>query len=85
MTQAIEETLANRPASFSWQTLLNPGGKAAAGTSEAVSVNPELDFSSLRPGEKAVASIRNTARDLGLSGEGIRLRITGQVRSMTTS
>ena len=78
MTQAIEETLANRPASFSWQTLLNPGGQAPP-AQQAVSVNPELDFSLLRPGEKAVASIRNTARDLGLSGEGIRLRITGQV------
>ena len=76
MTQTIEETLDNEPAYFSWQTLLN---SPPPPRQQIVSVNPRLDFSSLQPGGEAVASIRKTARDLGLAGEGTRLRITGQV------
>ena len=78
MTQTIEETLGNERPSFSWQTQLHSGEQPPP-KQLMVSVNPRLDFSSLLPGEKAVASIRKTARDLGLEGEGIRLRITGQV------
>ncbi len=76
MTQTIEETLDNKPAYFSWQTVLN---SPPPPRQQIVSVNPRLDFSSLQPGGEAVASIRKTARDLGLAGEGTRLRITGQV------
>jgi hopanoid biosynthesis associated RND transporter like protein HpnN len=78
MTQTIEDTLENKPAAFSWQTLLNSGVQPPP-KQQIVSVNPKLDFSSLRPGDKAVASVRETAGDLGFAGEGIQLRITGQV------
>jgi uncharacterized protein len=78
IAQATQHVLKGQPAYFSWRKLLN-AGPAAPGLHQFVSILPVLDFSALEPGAKATAAIRETAADLNLPKQGIRVRLTGPV------
>ena len=62
---------------MSWQNLML--GESVADTSRIIfTVQPQLDFSSILPGEAAITSIRSTVKSMGFTDEsGIRVRLTG--------
>jgi len=77
---AVEDVLAGRPSSFSWQALMNAQANAPDQTRRLIKIRPVLDFSALEPGGRGAAAIRAAARDLDLATEyQARVRLTGPV------
>src|ERR1700726_3380818 len=78
--QTLSDVLAGRPATFSWQALLQghpPPGKQLR---HFVEVQPVLDFSALQPGHKAEEGLRRVAADLHLQDNfSATVDLTGQV------
>ncbi len=78
--ETVENALAGRPASFSWQGLMDERAGEAAPARRLIKVRPVLDFSALEPGGHATSIIRSAARDLNVSTEyQARVRLTGPV------
>lgn len=84
-SDAFETTLAGRPSRVDWEKLL-AGGQEAAPVGpppekrRIVMISPVLDFSALQPGGEAIAIVRRTAAELGISKEnGYNFRLTGEV------
>jgi len=76
----IEEALAGRPASFSWQAMLNGQQPEPADLRRLIEVHPVLDFSALQPGQASSNVIRQTATELQLEKKyQARVRLTGSV------
>ncbi|QGM96543.1 MMPL family transporter [Methylocystis parvus] len=85
-SQTFEATLAGRSAELDWEKLLSGGKGDAAPTGppldkrRIVMVTPVIDFSELQPGADAMAFIRKTAAELGITKDkGFTLRLTGEV------
>jgi hypothetical protein len=84
-SRAFEETLAGRQTQVDWEKLLS-GGKADAGPAappldkrRIVLITPALDFTALQPAADAIALVRKTAAELGVTKEnGFVLRLTGE-------
>lgn len=77
---SLDETLANKPAVFSWQRLFAKPGATAAPLRRLILVQPKLDYGSLEPGNVAVAAIAGHAAALALDAEhGVTVRATGEV------
>jgi len=80
LSGTVEDGLAGRRASFSWQALMTGEPAAQSELRRFIEVQPELDFNALQPGKAASTAIRQAAKDLNLAGElGARVRLTGQV------
>ncbi|MGE3147292.1 MAG: MMPL family transporter [Pseudorhodoplanes sp.] len=80
VSDSLDDVLAGRPASFSWQVLLS--GKAAEPSDKRQILNvwAVLDFSELEPGRKPSEAIRQAAADLKLASDyQARVRLTGPV------
>ncbi len=78
--RTVEDALAGRPASFSWQGLMDGRAGEAAPARRLIKVRPVLDFSALEPGGHATRVIRGAARDLNLAADyQARVRLTGPV------
>jgi uncharacterized protein len=78
-SDTLEDVLAGRPATFSWQVLAR-GEVKPRDLLRYVEVDPKLDFSSLVPGLGATSAIHQTAADLNLAGDyRARVRLTGRV------
>jgi uncharacterized protein len=77
----IESLLAGRPASFSWNELLNGGKQATPGDlRKFIQATPVLDFNALEPGKHATDAIRAAAASLDLASRyQARVRLTGPV------
>jgi uncharacterized protein len=76
----IEGVLAGRPASFSWQAMLNGQDPGPADLRRLIEVRPVLDFSALQPGQASSNAIRQAASDLQLDKKyQARVRLTGSV------
>jgi uncharacterized protein len=76
----IEAALAGRPASFSWQSMLNGQDPSPSDLRRLVEVRPVLDFSALQPGRASSEAIRNAASELQLDKKyQARVRLTGSV------
>ena len=77
VARAINGSLDGDQTSMSWQRLMV--GDALAGDARVIfTVQPEIDFGSIRPGHAAISAIRETATALGLTeGSGVRVRLTG--------
>jgi len=76
----IEGVLAGRPASFSWQAMLNGQDPGPADLRRLIEVRPVLDFSALQPGQVSSNAIRRAASDLQLDKKyQARVRLTGSV------
>ncbi|MGB6351628.1 MAG: MMPL family transporter, partial [Pseudolabrys sp.] len=76
----VEDALAGRPASFSWQAMLNGQQPGTNDTRRLIEVRPVLNFAALQPGEAASQAIRQAASDLQLAQKyQARVRLTGSV------
>ncbi len=78
-SSAIENSLADRPAWFSWRELLSGQPAAQQDTRQFVEIYPVLDFNSLKPGENATDAVRETAANLKLADSDVKVRLTGTV------
>jgi hypothetical protein len=75
-----EAILASRPATFSWQVLVNGKPAEPRDLMRFIEVRPRLDFGALEPGRAATDAIRQTAANLGLAADySARVRLTGLV------
>ena len=76
----FEKAVAEKPAFFSWRTLVTGDSPDLRDTRRVILVQPEMDFSQLQPGQRASDAIRATARSLDLDpAHGVTVRLTGQV------
>jgi hopanoid biosynthesis associated RND transporter like protein HpnN len=77
---ALEGTIAGRPASFSWRELVNRKPPTESELRRIIEIMPILDYSALEPGQAATGAIRQAAADLKLDSEyGARVRLTGPI------
>ena len=77
---ALEDVLAGRPASFSWQGLMRGQEPEPGDLRRFIEIRPVLDYGSLEPGHRATAAIRQAAADLKLATDyQARVRLTGLV------
>ena len=76
---AIENSINDRPAWFSWREALSGQASTRRETRQFLEIEPILDYNSLQPGQDATDAIRKTASDLGLSERGVTVRLTGTV------
>ena len=76
----IEDALAGKPASFSWQALLSGQQPSPSDIRRLIETRPVLDFSALQPGLASSTAVRKTASDLQLAEKyQARVRLTGSV------
>jgi hopanoid biosynthesis associated RND transporter like protein HpnN len=76
----LENVLAGRPASFSWQAMVSGQEPASSDLRRLIEVRPVLDFSALQPGAASSSAIRQAATDLQLAQKYQALvRLTGSV------
>jgi hopanoid biosynthesis associated RND transporter like protein HpnN len=76
----LSDILSGKPATFSWQELLQGHALPAKQLRHFVEVEPALDFSALQPGREATEGIHRAAADLNLKGKlGATVDLTGQV------
>jgi len=74
---AIGDVFAGRAPGVSWRELMM-GDDARDGRRRFVLAMPVLDFTSLKPGDRAMQAIRAAAAEHGLTPEnGVRVRLTG--------
>src|SRR6266404_4021554 len=78
--QTLSDVLSGKPATFSWQELLQGHPLPAKQLRHFIQVQPVLDFAELQPGRRAEEEIRRTATDLDLPNKfGAAIGLTGQV------
>jgi uncharacterized protein len=78
--KTLSDVLAGKPATFSWQTLVQGAPPQAAQLRHFIEVQPVLDYSALQPGRKATDGIRQAAADLKLGEKfGASVQLTGTV------
>jgi hopanoid biosynthesis associated RND transporter like protein HpnN len=78
--QTLSDVLSGKPASFSWQELLQGHPLPANQLRHFVETEPKLDFAELQPGRKAEDGIHRAAADLDLQSKfGATVDLTGQV------
>ena len=81
LDDALTKVEQGRPAFFSWQALFaSQGSGQSPPTRRLILAQPVLDFGALKPGEKAVDAIVDTAAALNLDkAHGVDIRVTGEV------
>jgi hopanoid biosynthesis associated RND transporter like protein HpnN len=78
--KTLSDALAGKPATFSWQELLQGHPLQASQLRHFIEVQPRLDFAALRPGGEATQGIGHAAADLKLADKfGAIVDLTGQV------
>ena len=79
LTRAADDTLAGKPAYFSWQRLFG-GGATAAPTRRLLLLQPVLDHGALMPGEAASDALHAAATAMALDpAHGVTIQLTGEV------
>jgi hopanoid biosynthesis associated RND transporter like protein HpnN len=79
-TATIDNVLAGRPASFSWNELLSGKPATPGDLRKFIQATPVLDFNALEPGKRATDAIRAAAASLDLASRyQARVRLTGPV------
>jgi hopanoid biosynthesis associated RND transporter like protein HpnN len=80
LADAIDAIVAGQIPAFSWHTLITGSVPAPRELRRFILVQPVLDYSALRPGERASGAIRQAAHELGQDVDPrIRIRLTGPV------
>src|SRR5206468_3171778 len=74
-TQAL---LADKPASFSWRTMISGHAPSSLELRGFIEVRPVLDFKSVEPGREATQALRAIAADIAPQYQA-RVRLTGPV------
>ncbi|WP_407192804.1 MMPL family transporter [Bradyrhizobium sp. STM 3566] len=78
--KVLDGVLANKPAFFSWQELLQGHALAENQSRHFIEIAPKLDFKALQPGRAATEAIRKAASDLQLKQRfGAEISLTGEV------
>src|SRR3979409_2705684 len=78
--RTLSDVLSGKPATFSWQELLQGQPPPAKQLRHLIGVQPTLDLAELQPGRKAEAGIRRAAADLDLQNKfGATVDLTGEV------
>src|SRR4030081_3371527 len=78
--RTLGDVLSGKPATFSWQELLQSQPPPAKQLRHLIGVPPTLDFAELQPGRKAEEGIRRAAGDLDLQNKfGATVDLTGEV------
>ena len=78
--RTLSDVLAGKPATFSWQELLQGHKLPPEQLRHFIEVQPTQDFSNLQPGHKATEGIYRAASDLDLRGKyGATVQLTGTV------
>jgi hopanoid biosynthesis associated RND transporter like protein HpnN len=78
--RTLRDVLAGKPASFSWQALVQGSQPQTTALRHFIEVEPILDFAALQPGRKATDAIRRSAGDLKLGEKyGAKVELTGPV------
>jgi hopanoid biosynthesis associated RND transporter like protein HpnN len=79
-SETIEQVNANKPAAFSWETLVRGERPSSADLTRFLTINAVLDYAELQPGLKATDAIRQAVADLNLDAiYRARVRLTGPV------
>ncbi len=80
VANTLDEVIAGRWASFSWQAMLNGRPPTPSEVRRFIEFRPVLDFTALTPGKAATDAIRKAAADLNFESDfHARLRLTGPV------
>jgi uncharacterized protein len=78
--KTLSDALDGKPATFSWQALVQGSQPQTAQLRHFIEVEPILDYSALQPGRKATDGIRRAAADLKLGEKfGADVQFTGTV------
>jgi uncharacterized protein len=78
--KTLGDVLAGKPATFSWQTLVQGAPPQTEQLRHFIEVQPVLDYSALQPGRKATDGIQHAAGDLKLAEKfGATVQLTGVV------
>jgi hopanoid biosynthesis associated RND transporter like protein HpnN len=78
--RTLSDVLSGKPATFSWQELLQGQPPPANQLRHLIGVQPTLDFAKLQPGRKVEEGIRRAAADLDLQNKfGATVDLTGEV------
>ncbi|MGC2808817.1 MAG: MMPL family transporter [Bradyrhizobium sp.] len=78
--RTLNDVLSGKPATFSWQELLQGHALPERQLQHFVEIQPALDFNTLQPGRLATEGIHRAAADLDLAGKfGAKVDLTGQV------
>lgn len=78
--RTLSDVLSGKPATFSWQELIQGSPPAVTQLRHFIEVQPVLDFQSLQPGRKATDAIRRAAADLKLGEKfSANVELTGPV------
>src|SRR5690348_1435313 len=78
--KAVEDVLAGRSASFSWQALMRGREPEPGDLRRFIEIHPVLDYGALQPGHRATLAIRRAVADLGLASQHqARVRLAGLV------
>jgi hypothetical protein len=78
--RTLSDVLGGRPATFSWQELIQGSPPPAVQLHHFIEIQPVLDFEALQPGRKATDGIRRSAADLKLGEKfGAKVELTGPV------
>jgi uncharacterized protein len=79
-SDTFEDTLAGRPAYFSWRTFFIGKKSTSREMRHVLLVQPVMDYTALEPGAAASDAIRAIARSLDLDpAHGVNIRLTGPV------
>ncbi len=80
VANTLDEVIAGRWASFSWQAMLNGRPPTPSEGRRFIEFRPVLDFTALTPGKAATDTIRKAAADLNFESQfHAKLRLTGPV------
>jgi uncharacterized protein len=80
VASTLENVLADRPASFSWQELMRVQPPEPSDLRRFIQIRPVLDYGALESGRNATEAIRQAATDLKLATRyQARVRLTGPV------
>ena len=78
LAAVAEARATGAPAVLSWQRLLAGGGAEPA--QRLMVLKPPADFTTLHPGAKPIAALKDLRKELGLGGTGpVRMRISGSL------
>jgi uncharacterized protein len=78
--KTLSDVLSGKPATFSWDELIQGSASPASRLHHFIEVEPVLDFEALQPGGKATYAVRRSAADLKLGEKfGAKVALTGPV------
>jgi uncharacterized protein len=69
VADTLDNVLANRPASFSWQALVNGTPPTPSDLRQLIQIWPVLDYGALEPGHAAAAAVHKAAADAHLNSD----------------